>query len=133
MRNASPLLLLLPLLLASCDLALDDTRDPKYAAAIGHPVTSKITLYLYKPVDDRAYYLNELNSGIGVVAEIPPGQPILFNKVVRVTNADVEKHYLYGAMDFRGKTYPVCFLVDNWDNNEADVRQTLYYAFGIPK
>jgi hypothetical protein len=122
------LLLLLPLFLAACDI--DVTRNPKYSAVIGHPITNKVPLFLYKPVDGY-YCLDTTNPGKGGVGELPVGHPILFKSVSQYTNFDVETETLYGTTEFQGKTYPVCY--ECGDGVDADLRQGLHYVFGIPK
>jgi hypothetical protein len=99
---------------------------------IGHPVYTRITMYLYKasptaPEYRGIYLLDDQKGYDRFVAVIPAGQPVLFARANALRGFNKDDNSLYGTLKFQGKVYPINFECGYGDDD--DTKKTLDYTF----
>jgi hypothetical protein len=100
--------------LSGCALVLlffdsDVTKDPRFENAVGHELHTRKKLYLFErsggqPATQRCFYDLEdrLGSHEALIAVVPAGHPVKFNKVLRQNLPDDGEEHLYGEITIKG-------------------------------
>lgn len=121
-----------------CAIDTNITHQPRFAQVTGREIHARKKLYLFQPDSSgtekmrRFYYLTEDRGGNGqaLIAEVPAGHPMRFDKVMRQHGIEETWDRMYGEISLNGRTYPVKLFLggsiypDEW-------RRTLFNCFGI--
>lgn len=115
----------------------DISKDSRFASVVGREIRAKKGLRLFIPSEARPadmrhlYQLTDMKGG-GVedlVAQVPAGTPVRFDKAVRQVGLGDSAEYLYGEMTFKGQTYPLYYYLGT--SVYPDGWRRMYEAFVI--
>ncbi len=98
-----------------CAIDTDITQQPRFAQVTGREIHTRKKLYLFEPdrsVSDkmRRFYslsADRVYGGQTLVAEVPAGHPLRFDKVMRRHGMEETWDDMFGTTSLNGRIYPL--------------------------
>lgn len=121
-----------------CAIDTNISHQPRFAQVTGREIHASKKLYLFEPEISgtekmRRYYLlsaDKGGNGRKLVAEVPAGHPMRFDKVMRKHDIEETWDTMYGEISLNGRTYPVRLFLGGSVYPE-EWRHILFNCFGV--